>query len=88
MPQDWTDPDQPTTKNISAHGAQQGRNVKGMIWVLIASIVLAIAAYVAMLVRHFDSVTLGHQAVEHMAPTAGPGGPAPMVPGSSPSPPQ
>ena len=64
---DETDPDQPTTKNISAQRARQGQNVKGMIWVLVVSIVLVVAAYVVMLSLQAEPVTPGNRAVEDIA---------------------
>lgn len=89
MPQvgfDETDPNQPATKNISVQRARQGQNVKGMIWVLVVSIVLVVAAYAVMLALQSEPVTPGNQAVENIAPTAGPGGPVPATPETAPLP--
>jgi len=83
---DETDPDQPTTKNISAQRARQGQNVKGMIWVLVVSMVLVVAAYVVMLSLQAEPVTPGNRAVEDIAPTAGPTGPATATPETAQSP--
>ncbi len=83
MPQvgfDETDPNQPATKNISVQRARQGQNVKGMIWVLVVSVVLVVAAFAVMLALQNEPVTPGNQAVEDIAPTAGPGGPGAVTP--------
>ncbi|MDP3493526.1 MAG: hypothetical protein Q8R82_10445 [Hyphomonadaceae bacterium] len=83
---DKTDPDQPATKNISVQSARQGQNVKGMIWVLVVSIVLIVAAYAVMLSLQAEPVTPGNRAVEDVAPTAASSGPAPAVPETAQSP--
>ena len=56
---DETDPDRPATKNISAQRARQGQNVKGIIWVLVISIGLVVAAYAVMLTLQAKPVTAG-----------------------------
>lgn len=83
---DETDPNQPATKNISSQRARQGQNVKGMIWVLVISIGLVVAAYAVMLSLQAEPVTPGNRAVEDVAPTVGPGGPAPATPETAQSP--
>ena len=66
--------------------ARQGQNVKGMIWVLVISIVLVVAAYAVMLALQAEPVTPGNRAVEDIAPTPGPSGPAPVMPETAQSP--
>jgi hypothetical protein len=83
---DETDPNQPATKNISSQRARQGQNVKGMIWVLVISIGLLVAAYAVMLALQAEPVTPDNRAVEDIAPTPGPGGPAPATPETAQSP--
>ena len=83
---DETDPNQPPTKNIPVQQARQGQNVKGMIWVLVISIVLVVAAYAVMLALQAEPVTPGNRAVEDIAPTPGPTGPAPVIPETAQSP--
>ncbi len=68
---DETDPNQPATKNISVQRARQGQNVKGMIWVLVISIGLVVAAYAVMLSLQAQPVTPGDRAVEDVAPAVG-----------------
>ncbi|MBK8838908.1 MAG: hypothetical protein IPO30_09475 [Hyphomonadaceae bacterium] len=83
---DETDPNQPATKNISSQRARQGQNVKGMIWVLVISIGLVVAAYAVMLALQAKPVTADNRIVEDVAPTPGPGGPAPAIPETAQSP--
>lgn len=74
------------THNISVQEARQGRNVKGMIWVLVAGIVLVVAAYAVMLALQAEQVTPGNRAVEDIAPTPGPNGPTTTNPETAQSP--
>jgi len=83
---DETDPDQPATKNISVQRARQGQNVKGMIWVLVISLALVVAAYAIMLSLQAEPVTPGNRAVEDVAPAAGSAAPAPATPETAQSP--
>ena len=83
---DDTDPDQPATKNISVQRARQGQNVKGMIWVLVISLALVVAAYAIMLSLQAEPVTPGNRAVEDVAPAAGSAAPAPATPETAQSP--
>ena len=83
---DETDPDQPATKNISVQRARQGQNVKGMIWVLVISLALVVAAYAIMLGLQAEPVTPGNRAVEDVAPAAGSAAPAPATPETAQSP--
>lgn len=83
---DETDPNQPATKNIPIQEARQGQNVKGMIWVLVISIALLVAAYAVMLALQAEPVTQDNRAVEDVAPTPGPAGPAPVMPETAQSP--
>lgn len=70
---DETDPNQPPTTNISTQRARQGQNVKGMIWVLVVSIGLVVAAYAVMLALQAEPVTPGR------------GGPVPATPETAPT---
>lgn len=83
---DETDPNQPATKNIPIQEARQGQNVKGMIWVLVISIVLIVSAYAVMLALQAQPVTPDNRAVGDVAPTPGPSGPAPVMPETAQSP--
>lgn len=77
---DETDTNQPPTKNISTQRARQGQNVKGMIWVLVVSIGLVVAAYAVMLALQVEPVTPGNQAGQGVAPAPGMGGPVAVAP--------
>jgi len=74
------------THDISAQDARQGRNVKGMIWVLVAGIVLVVAAFAIMLAIQAEPVTIDNRAVQDVVPTPGPNGPAPATPETAQSP--
>ena len=74
------------TATDAVQQARQGQNVKGMIWVLVISIVLVVAAYAVMLALQAEPVTPGNRAVEDIAPTPGPSGPAPVIPETAQSP--
>lgn len=69
---------------LSGQNARQGRNVKGMIWVLIISVVLVVAAYAVMLAMQSEPVALDGRSendpASMTAPTPGPAGPAPATP--------
>jgi len=67
------------THDISVQDARQGRNVTGMIWVLVIGIALVVAAYAVMLSLSAEPVTVDNRAVEDVAPTPGPTGPAPTT---------
>jgi hypothetical protein len=67
------------THNISAQDARQGRNVKGMIWVLVISIALVVGAYAVMLALQAEPVTVDNRAVEDVAPAASTAAPAPTA---------
>ena len=83
---DETDPDQPATRNISAQSARQGQNVKGMIWVLLISIGLVVAAYAVMLSLQAEPVTPGNRAVQDIAPAVESAAPAQVTPETAQSP--
>lgn len=72
------------THDISVQDARQGRDVKGMIYVLIIGIVLVVAAYAVMLALSAQPVTVDHRAVEDVRPTPGPAAP-PLETAQSPS---
>ena len=67
------------THNISAQDARQGRNVKGMIYVLAISIALVVGAYAVMLALQAEPVTVDNRAVEDVAPAANSAAPAPTA---------
>jgi hypothetical protein len=75
---------------ISGQKARQGQNVKGMIWVLIIGVVLVVAAYAVMLAMQSEPVAVDGRAMDdpaaQVAPTPGPGGPAPVTPETAQSP--
>jgi len=74
------------THDISVQDARQGRNVKGMIYVLVIGIALVVAAYAALLALSSEPVTVDNRAVENVVPTPGPGGAAPAMPETAQSP--
>ena len=74
------------THNISAEDARQGRDVKGMIWVLVISIVLVVGAYTVMLSLQVEPVTADHRVAGDVATTPGHGGPAAVTPETAKSP--
>lgn len=67
------------THNISVQDARQGRNVKGMIYVLVISIALVVGAYAVMLALQAEPVTVDNRAVEDTAPAASVAAPAPTA---------
>jgi hypothetical protein len=66
-------PEQPTTNE-----ARQGRNVRGMIWVLVIGTGLTVAAFMIMLAFSAEPVTIDGAAVE--TPIASPDVAAPTSP--------
>lgn len=77
-------PDAPP--KISAERARQGQNIKGMVWVLLISIGLVVAAYMVMLALQQTPVTPDNKPAEMSAPSPGPGGPQPVAPETAKSP--
>ncbi len=73
------------THNISTQDARQGRNVKGMVWVLGLSIALVIGAYAVMLALQAEPVTVDNRAAADVAPAASSAAPAPAETAQSPS---
>lgn len=66
-------------EQLSTNEVRQGRNVRGMIWVLVISVGLIVAAYMAMLAFVAEPVTPDGRALEPSgiagdaaAPTASP----------------
>ena len=74
------------THDISVQDARQGRNVKGMIYVLVIGIALVVAAYAVMLALSAEPVTVDNRAAEQVAPTQAPGAPAATTPETAQSP--
>jgi hypothetical protein len=72
---------------VSAERARQGQNVKGMIWVLMVSIGLVVAAYMIMLALQQKPVTPNNKPAEATAPSPGSGGPQQATPETAQSPP-
>ncbi|MFT3722471.1 MAG: hypothetical protein QM773_02705 [Hyphomonadaceae bacterium] len=53
---------------VSAERARQGQNIKGMVWVLLISIGLVVAAYMVMLALQQKPVTPDNKPAEATAP--------------------
>jgi len=79
-----------TAPKISAEKARQGQNIKGMIWVLVISLVLVVGAYMVMLALQAEPLAVDGRAADDpaalTAPTPGPEGPAPITPETAQSP--
>lgn len=67
------------THNISVQDARQGRNVKGMIYVLIIGIALVVGAYAVMLALQAESVTADNRVAEDVAPAVSTAAPASTI---------
>lgn len=67
------------THDISVQDARQGRNVKGMMWVLVGGIALVVAAYAVMLALSAEPVTVDNRAAGDAAPAATSAAPAPTA---------
>jgi hypothetical protein len=52
------------TEQISTEDARQGRNIKGMVWVLVISIALLVVGYMLMLAFAAKPVTVDNQAID------------------------
>ena len=72
---------------ISAERARQGQNIKGMVWVLLISIGLVVAAYMVMLSLQQQPVMPDGKPVEMTAPAPEPGAAQPSTPETAQSPP-
>jgi hypothetical protein len=66
QPYDSPQPGDPTA-NISSEKARQGQNIKGMIWVLIISLVLVVGAFAVMLALQSEPVSIDGRATDDPA---------------------
>lgn len=63
-------PDGDAAPKVSGQRARQGQNIKGMIWVLVAGIILVVAAYAIMLALQAKPVTPGNELAAPVADSA------------------
>ncbi len=67
-------------EQLSTNEARQGRNVKGMVWVLVISLALLVVGYMIMLAFAAKPVTADGRAAEAPAAAGDAAAPAPPPP--------